>query len=90
MIKVTVELVSGIHSSRNRKLAEMTITNDGTGNQQIGNYIAVLHAEYTPPAGRKCRIEGFNRQMQSVASLIGAALKFFGHTRHSPKLIRGL
>lgn len=90
MIKVTVELISAIDNSRSRKLAELHIANDGTGDDQVGNYKATLHAEYTGATGRKGVILNFNRQNQSVMSLVGAVLKLFGHTKHSPKLMQKL
>ncbi len=85
MIRVTVELVSAVHESRNRTLGTLEIANDGTGDGEIGNYSATLHAEYTPADGRKCKVTGFRRQKQSVFSLIGAALKQMGHTKHVSK-----
>ncbi len=85
MIRVTVELVSARHPSRNRVLGTMEIANDGTGTPEVCDYDATLHAEYTPDAGRKCRVLGFRRKRQSVWSLIGAALKQMGHTRHVSK-----
>lgn len=83
MIRVTVELVSAVDASRNRTLGVMEIANDGKGDAEVSNYDVVLHAEYTPAGiGRQCRVEGFRRQRQSVWSLIGAALKCMGHTKH--------
>ena len=35
--------------------------------------------------GRKGRVTKFNRRKQSVWSLVGAFLKLWGHTSHSPK-----
>lgn len=86
MIRVTVELISAVHQSRNRTLGTLEIANDGSGGPKIGNYDATLHAEYTPPEGRKCRITAFRRQRQSVWSLVGAALKTMGHTKHVSKV----
>ena len=85
MIRVTVELISAVSPDRNRVLGTMEIANDGSGYATVGNYNATLHAEYTPEAGRKTRVLGFNRQRQSVWSLIGAALKAMGHTKHVSK-----
>lgn len=82
MIRVTIELISAVNPARNRELGRLDIANDGTGNGTIGNYDAILHAEYTPPAGRVARVEGFRRTKQSVWSLVGAALKQMGHTKH--------
>jgi len=82
MIRVTIELISAIDPARNRTLGTMEITNDGTGDATTGNYDVILHAEYTPLIGRRCLIKGFRRQRQSVWSLVGAALKAMGHTKH--------
>lgn len=81
MIKVTVELVSAIDSKRNRVLGSMVIANDGTGSNTIGNYEGRLIAEYTDAKGRFGKVTGFNRQKQSVWSLVGAFLKQWGHTK---------
>jgi hypothetical protein len=85
MIRVTVELLPHGNEIAKRTLAVMEIANDGTGTQTTGNYNATLVAEYT--RGRHGRVEGFNRKQQSVCSLVGAFLKLFGHTKHSPKLM---
>lgn len=85
MIKITVELVSAIDPKRNRVLGSMVIANDATGDTNVGNYDGTLYAEYTQPEGRKGKVMRFNRQKQSVWSLVGAFLKLWGHTSHSPK-----
>ena len=87
MIRVTVELIPHGIESLKRTLATMDIANDGTGDLSVGNYTGCLHAEYTAPVGRTGKVRGFNRKTQSVWSLIGAFLKLFGHTGHSPKLM---
>lgn len=81
MIRVTVELVSAVHPSRSRVLGTMDICNDASGNAVVGNYHGVLHAEYTPKAGRKGEVKNFRRQSQSVWTLVGTFLKKWGHTR---------
>ena len=81
MIKVTVELISAIHPSRSRKLGEMLIANDNSGDRETGNYVGTLHAEYTPKEGRKGMVKNFRRQKQSVFTLIGTFLKLWGHTK---------
>lgn len=88
MIRVTVELIPKGDESRARRLGELRIANDGTGNQILGNYRGTLEAEYTGPSGRTGRVNGFNRRQQSVWSLVGAFLKLWGHTKHSPKLMQ--
>jgi hypothetical protein len=85
MIRITVELVSAVDPSRSRTLGTMTIANDGTGTREVGNYVGTLHAEYTGSSGRTGRVTNFNRRRQSTFSLIGAFLKLWGHTSHSPK-----
>lgn len=87
MIRITVELLPLGDESHKRTLATMEIANDGTGTPGVGNYTGTLHAEYTPPVGRKGRVTGYNRKLQSVWSLVGAFLKLWGHTSHSPKLM---
>ena len=87
MIRVTIELISAVDESRSRKLAVMIITNDGTGTATKGNYIAGLVGEYTKGKARCARLVDFNRKNNSVWSLVGAFLKHFGHTKHSPLLI---
>lgn len=73
--------------SRARPLGKLEICNDATGDKRLGHYEGTLHAEYTQADGRKGRVMSFNRQRQSVWSLVGAFLKLWGHTRHSPKLM---
>lgn len=85
MIRITVEMIPHGDESKKRPLAMMEIANDGTGDDTTGNYCAVMVAEYT--SGRKGSVTQFNRQTQSVWSLVGAFLKLFGHTKHSPKLM---
>lgn len=87
MLRVTVELIPVGDESRKRTLAIMEIANDGTGTSQVGNYTGTLHAEYTGPEGRHGKVFSFRRKGQSVWTLIGAFLKLWGHTKHSPKLM---
>mgnify|MGYP003647222753 CR=1 FL=1 len=87
MIRVTIELLPKGDESRKRQLGTMEIVNDATGNDGVGNYNGTLHAEYTDEEGRTGRVMKFNRRGQSVWSLIGAFLKLWGHTKHSPRLM---
>lgn len=87
MLRVTVELLPGGSEERKRTLAVLEIANEGTGTEEYGNYRGSLRAEYTGPRGRTGHVRQFRRRSQSVWSLIGAFLKLFGHTRHSPKLM---
>lgn len=88
MIRITVELLPKGSEVGKRTLGTMEIANDATGSRSIGNYRGTLHAEYTGPAGRGGHVFQFKRNQQSVWSLVGAFLKLWGHTRHSPKLMR--
>lgn len=87
MIRVTVELIPHGDESKARMLGVMEIANDGTGDLDIGHYDGTLHAEYTGKTGRTGRVREFNRRHQSVWSLVGAFLKLWGHTKHSPRLM---
>ena len=89
MIRVTVQLIPKGDVSRAKTLGVMEIANDGTGNEHAGNYGGTLHAEYTGSAGRPGRVEKFFRRRQSVWSLVGAFLKLWGHTKHSPNHMLG-
>lgn len=71
--------------TKKRPLAMMEIANDGTGSDATGNYHGVMVAEYT--SGRKGSVTNFDRKRQSVWSLVGAFLKLFGHTKHSPQFM---
>jgi hypothetical protein len=85
MIRVTIDLIPQGVEARKRTLYVMDIANDGTGDQDTGNYRGTLRAEYT--SVRMGYVRGFNRRKQSVWSLVGAFLKLWGHTGHSPKLM---
>ena len=89
MIRITIELIphGDENHERRRVLGTMEIENTGTGTERIGNYSGVLHAEYTDANGRPGKVAQFNRAGQSVWSLVGAFLKLWGHTKHSPKLM---
>lgn len=87
MIRVTVELVPHGIENNKRTLGVMEIVNSNTGTEDVGNYNGVLFAEYTDPSGRKGTVIQFKRKEQSVWSLVGAFLKLWGHTKHSPKLM---
>ncbi|MCD0459155.1 hypothetical protein [Roseiconus lacunae] len=87
MIRVTIKLVPhGIESGK-RTLGVLEIANDGSGDARNGNYTGELTAEYTGNAPRTGRVTGFKRREQSAWSLVGAFLKLFGHTKHSPRLM---
>lgn len=87
MLRVTVELIPHGIESRKRTLAKMEIVNDATGDAEVGNYTGKLCAEYTGPDGRIGYVTQYHRKTQSVWSLVGAFLKLWGHTKHSPRLM---
>lgn len=87
MIRVTIELLPHGHERNKRTLGTMEIANDGSGDVATGSYRGTLHAEYTPLSGRKGQVLQFHRRKQSVWSLVGAFLKLWGHTKHSPMLM---
>jgi hypothetical protein len=82
MIRVTAELIPGGNekSERRRILGTIEISNDGTGDKEIGNYNGILVAEYT--TGRPGRVTGFRRQRQSVWTLVGSFLKRWNHVKY--------
>jgi hypothetical protein len=88
MIRVTVDLVPHGVESRKRTIGTLTIRNTGTGTEEVGNYKAVLNAEYMKGDGRSGQVFSFHRKNRSVWSLVGAFLKLFGHTTHPPRLMR--
>lgn len=85
MIVVFVELWPGGDESKKQLLGTMQISNDGTGSIDSGNYRGFLDAEYTGAEPRQGSVMCFSRKRQSVWSLVGAFLKLWGHTSHSPK-----
>jgi hypothetical protein len=85
MIRVTVELLPHGSEENKRILGVMLIANDSTGSATVGNYVGSMTTEYGQRSGH---VTGFARKAQSVWSLIGAFLKLWGHTKHSPKLLR--
>ncbi|MGE0412001.1 MAG: hypothetical protein AB7I98_03985 [Verrucomicrobiales bacterium] len=85
MIRITIELLPGGSEEGKRILGKLEIANDGAGSREVGHYTGTLHGEYTPAKGRKGRVSNFDRRRQSVWSLVGAFLKLWGHTKHSPR-----
>lgn len=49
MIRVTVDLVPFGDESQSRKIAEMIIANDGSGDSEWGNYVYAFKDNYTDP-----------------------------------------
>lgn len=88
MIRVTVELVPfGVEKAK-RTIATMEIVNDGTGDRELGNYVATIRETGRDPQVRHGRLRKFPRQVEPVWSLIGGFLKLWGHTKHPGKLLK--
>jgi len=87
MIRVTVELLPQGNADRKLTLATMELANDGTGDDALGNYRVKLDAEYTGDTPRTGLVLSYARQSASVWTLVGAALKMFGHTKHPERLL---
>src|SRR5262249_48090233 len=64
------------------------LSNDGTGGLTTGNYNVEMETDYPGRPTRYGRVEGYGRESQSSWTLVGAALKMFGHTRHPPALLK--
>jgi hypothetical protein len=88
MLRVRVEILPGGDEKRARKVGELLIHNDGRGTERVGHYEGEFHSEYTFGTPRRATVRNFDRLKHSSWSLIGAFLKAFGHTRHSPKEIQ--
>lgn len=76
MIIVRVELVSG-RTGETRELGRMTICNDATGTEEVGNYYAIT-AEYGTRAFKR---KNFHRKTCSVWTLVGSVLSKLGHVK---------
>jgi hypothetical protein len=82
VIRVTVELVPHGDESRARVLARGTITNDGTGTFQRGNYRFWLSQSGRPnTATREGAVTNFPRQAKNVWHLLAQCL----NTAFGPK-----
>lgn len=88
MIRVIAYIIPKGDESKSRELGRIEIANIGKADADIGIYEARLFGEYTPAAGRLGFVYNFHRRKQSVWSLVGALLKLWGHTKHSPKQMK--
>lgn len=77
MIRVTVELISA-RTGQTSVLASATITNDGTGTRDRGNYDAAIGRKGGGIA-RNARIENFPRLSKNVWWLLARALNAAGY-----------
>ena len=74
MIRITCELWPGGHESRKRLLGTMSITNDGTGTRERGNYDVSLRRSGGTGKLRYTQVCGFSRKAHSVFQLLRLAL----------------
>ena len=80
MIRVTVELVSAIHPSRNRLLGVAYISNDGekfhASNGTRGDYnVEITKAGVTGAIWKRTRVLGFPRRRLGAWDLLFRALR---------------
>lgn len=76
MIKVTVELVSAVSSSRDRHLGTAYIVNDGTGSATVGDYDVTLSQFGKPDViWRSGKVKNFKRRTLGPWDLLYLALK---------------
>ena len=77
MLRVTVELLPHGMEANKRVLGVATITNDGTGNEAIGNYRATF-SKWAPQQDKPWktgRVEGFHRNLRGPWDLLFRALR---------------
>ncbi|HEV8383016.1 MAG TPA: hypothetical protein VGQ29_15620 [Gemmatimonadales bacterium] len=72
MIVVTLDLRSALSSSRSRRLATITIANDGTGEDGRGNYHVM--AQRRGGRARFAGVRHFPRRSRSALELLRRAL----------------
>ncbi|KKM20438.1 hypothetical protein LCGC14_1645380 [marine sediment metagenome] len=80
MIKVTVELVSAVHPSRNRLLGIATIANDGLGEDGDGkiadyNYTLSMAGRRYNETWKQGSIQGFPRKQKGGWDLLYRILR---------------
>jgi hypothetical protein len=88
MIRVSVELLPGGFTKGRKKLAEVHIANDGTGDPETGNYMAWFYHSNLPKRYRRkwhrgadnaTSVVGFPRQRLNVLNLLARALLNAGY-----------
>ncbi len=73
MIVITAEVWKNGDPNKVEKLGQLRLTNDGTGNQTIGNY-NVTRISKDLRVTRRGRVEGHRRTALSIWTLVGKAL----------------
>lgn len=71
MIRVKVELVLGGYKDSAVDLGTLTIVNNGTGDEEHGNYDVTL---FTDGKEYKAKVEGWGKKLYTVWDLIYGAL----------------
>lgn len=76
MIRITIELLP-FGSEKNKKpLGVATIANDGSGDEDIGNYNVKLYTWHEPPRIWKTgKVKGFPRKIKGPWDLLCRALR---------------
>lgn len=75
MLRITIELLPFGSEARKRHLGTMEISNDGTGDLEIGNYDVRLSKWGRPgQTWRRGRVEGFPRRRLGPYDLLYRAL----------------
>jgi hypothetical protein len=80
MIKITVELISAISSSRNKLLGTAIICNDGSGTETKGNYTALFRGALGGN-GKSGVIKDYPRKAVSIWNLIRRACEAAGYDK---------
>lgn len=85
MIRITCELWPGGDHTRKRLLGHVSITNDGTGTRERGNYRVMLRRG-TPANGKlRCiEVQDFPRKTSSVFQLLRWALNALHKEKNLP------
>jgi hypothetical protein len=78
MIIIPMVLVSAVNGNKT-SLGSITITNDGTGGKNSGNYDVVQLDKTGKRTVRKGRVERWPRHYRSPVQLLAAALKSLGY-----------
>lgn len=81
MIRVTIDLITYTTGSAGQELYTVEITNDGTGNRDVGNYDVVVKSPMssaTDGSLRRTRVEGWPRSEKDAMALVIRALGSLG------------
>ena len=80
MIRVEINLISAIHSSRDKKLGELVMTNDGTGDNFSASYDGkIMRKPDFRRVTREGRVRDHARENQTVWHLVCKMLMDMGY-----------